>query len=423
MSIPILTAIAHPRWEADLAAALADADVGLHVVRRCVDLAELLAAAAAGLAAAAVVSADLRRLDRESVARLRTAGVAVVGLAWVGDEASERQLRQLGIEDVAAYDVSPQQLASAVTSAMASAGSGQPVPDPVSDNDAVAERPDDVDAGFEVAETVAVAPPGQIIAVWGPAGAPGRSTLSVNLAAELCELGHRVLIIDADTYGGVVAQLLGLLDEAPGLAAACRLANQGVLDADRLAAVALELRPRLRVLTGITRADRWLEIRPASLEVVMAMSRDLAAFTVIDCGFCLEQDEELSYDTVAPRRNGATLAALAAADVVIGVAAADPVGLARYVRALPDCLALVERTRPLTVANRIRSGVTGPGDPRRAVRGALQRYAGLGDVAMVPEDRSAVDSAVAVGQTLSESAPRSAARKAIRELATRVATT
>ena len=35
---------------------------------------------------------------------------------------------------------------------------------------------------------------------------------------------------------------------------------------------------------------------------------------MVDCGFCLEADEEISFDTVAPRRNGATLAMLADAD-------------------------------------------------------------------------------------------------------------
>jgi len=44
-------------------------------------------------------------------------------------------------------------------------------------------------------------------------------------------------------------------------------------------------------------------------------------FTVVDCGFSLEQDEELSFDTAAPRRNGATLATLLAADTERSVVA------------------------------------------------------------------------------------------------------
>ena len=61
----------------------------------------------------------------------------------------------------------------------------------------------------------------------GSAGAPGRTTVAVNLAAELARLGQPTVLVDADTYGGCVAQSLSLLDEAPGLAAATRSAGLG----------------------------------------------------------------------------------------------------------------------------------------------------------------------------------------------------
>jgi MinD-like ATPase involved in chromosome partitioning or flagellar assembly len=256
-----------------------------------------------------------------------------------------------------------------------------------------------------------------VIAVWGPAGAPGRSTIAVNLAAELAALGRPALLVDADTYGGAVAQLIGVLDEAPGLAAACRLANRATLDPSGLAELALQVRPDLLVLTGITRAERWLELRPAALRVVLDQARSLAAMTVVDCGFCLEQDEELAYDTAAPRRNGATLAALDAADHVVAVAAADPIGLARYVRAVPDCAGVAAGAATTTVVNRLRDTVVGPGDARRQVSRALHRYAGIADVRVVPDDRAGVDAAVAAGRTLAEVAPKSPARLAIRDLA------
>jgi len=41
--------------------------------------------------------------------------------------------------------------------------------------------------------------------------------------------------------------------------------------------------------------------------------------------FLGEQDEEIVYDTMAPRRNGATIAALEAADVVLWAAPPTPV--------------------------------------------------------------------------------------------------
>ena len=68
----------------------------------------------------------------------------------------------------------------------------------------------------------------------------------------------------------------------------------------------------------------------------MGAGQGLAELTVVDCGFCLEQDEELSFDTAAPRRNGATLTTIEQADLVVAVGSADPVGLQRLVRGLSD---------------------------------------------------------------------------------------
>ena len=95
-------------------------------------------------------------------------------------------------------------------------------------------------------------------------------------------------------------------------------------------------RPELRVLTGLPLAQRWPELRPAGVEAVLATGRSMADFDVVDCGFCLETDEELSFDTVAPRRNGATLAVLDAADLVLAVGSADPIGMQRLIRGLAD---------------------------------------------------------------------------------------
>jgi Flp pilus assembly CpaE family ATPase len=417
MTIPVLTAVGDAHWEADLASGLSREDHGVQVVRRCVDLADLLAAAAAGLARAVILTADLRRLDRDALTRLRAAGVAVVGLYAAGDEAAEQRLAQLGVARLLPHDAPADEVSAAVRAAVEESTHAS------SESDLDWADPGAALAEAAVLEPVDEVPPatGQLIAVWGPVGSPGRSTIAVNLAAELVGLGHPTVLLDADTYGGVVGQLLGVLDEAPGLAAACRLANLGTLDVPRLAAVALEVRPRLRVLTGISRADRWLELRPAALAVVLAQARALAAYVVVDCGFCLEQDEELAYDTLAPRRNGATLAVLEAADVVVSVAAADPVGLARYVRALPECVELRDAAPPITVVNRLRRSVVGPGDPRRAVVAALDRFAGVTEVRTVPEDGEAVDAAVAAGRTLAEVAPKSSARLAIRDLAAHLA--
>jgi Flp pilus assembly CpaE family ATPase len=413
MSVPVLTAVTGAAWEADLVSELGRADHGITVVRRCVDLAELLSAAAAGTARAALLSSDLRRLDRDAVVRLAAAGVAVVGLVDSGDVDAERRLRQLGVGQVLSAAAGAATISAAVVQAVAAletAGARRAVGGPLGALPELTPPPPPVRPG-----------PGQgrLVAVWGPTGAPGRTTVAVALADEVSRLGIPSMIVDADVYGGVVAQTLGLLDESPGLAAACRHAAGGRLDPAGLARLAWEIRPTLRVLTGIVRADRWPEIRPSAMEVVLEHARRLVEVTVVDCGFSLERDEEIAYDTAAPRRNGATLAVLEAADIVLCVGGADPVALQRLVRAVAELREVVPERSPLVVVNRVRAVVV-PGEPQREIAAALSRYAGVSGAAYLPDDGPAADAALGLGRTLAEVAPDSRLRQGIAALARRL---
>ncbi|MGN6326495.1 AAA family ATPase [Pseudolysinimonas sp.] len=282
-------------------------------------------------------------------------------------------------------------------------------------------------AGADPAEEILVRPVGRapergrVIAVWGPAGAPGRTSVAIALAAEFALRGSKVALADADTHGAAIAPALGLLDEAPGFAAACRLVAGGALTNAELDRIA---QPHgtgtLRVLTGIGRASRWPELGADRVEGVLAALREWAPVTVVDTAASLEEDEELSSDLVAPRRNAATLAALRAADRVVAVASADPVGLARYLRVHADLLELVGPDRVVTVVNKVRASAIGLG-PAAQVRQTLARFGGVRDPLLVPWDLAAFDAALLSGRPVGEAAPRSAASAAIRELADRLA--
>ena len=415
MSVPVLAAVTGASWEAALVAGLERTPTGITVVRRCVDLADLLAAASTGTARGALLSADLRRLDRDALARLAAARVAVVGLYAPGDEQAETRLRQLGVVHLLPADSSPVDIAAAMSAALADQDAGASGSVAAT---AWSQPLEALPADSAPADAVPVVEPGsgRLVAVWGPTGAPGRTTVAVTVAAELAASGVPTLLADADVYGGVVAQVLGFLDEAPGLAAAARLANNGQLDVAALAAAAPQAAPNLRVLTGISRADRWPELRPSALDQVWELARSLAAVTVVDLGFCLEQDEELSFDTAAPRRNGATLATLGAADTVLAVGAADPVGMQRLLRGLTQLNEAVPGALPRVVINRVRRGAVGA-DPETQLAEALDRYAGIRDVAFVPEDREGFDTALLQARTLGEVCPDSRARLALAAVA------
>jgi MinD-like ATPase involved in chromosome partitioning or flagellar assembly len=330
-------------------------------------------------------------------------------------------LRQLGVRHVLAADAGPALISAEVAIAIADGvATGWLDPPRLGYADTRAALPDVAALALVPDEVEAQRDDGRLVAVWGPTGAPGRTTIAVVLATEAARLGCASLLADADCYGGVIAQVLGLLDESPGLAAAVRQANAGNLDLHALAMLARVVGPNLRVLTGIARAERWPELRPSGLVAAYAIARQLAILTVVDCGFGLEQDEELSYDTTAPRRNGSTLATLADADHVVAVGSADPVGLQRLVRGLAELSEVLPQCRPQVVVNRVRKGPIN-GDAEQEIQQALTRYAGIDDVVFVPYDRVSLDKAIAGGHTLGEIAPDSPVRRALLPLARRYA--
>ncbi|CAI3801147.1 AAA family ATPase [Pseudarthrobacter sp. MM222] len=411
MSIPVVT-VGHSRD--DLVGGLERLHGPVSVVRRCRELAELLAACQSGLARAAVVAEGSQELTASLVDRLSAVGVAVLALTDSPEEAA--RLRGIGVAaELPGVDAAA--LAGSIMGAVAQLGGAvQPA---LGADLAFGAGADFRPAGGGPGQGPPDAGTGQIIAVWGPAGSPGRTLVAANIAGELAATGKSVLLVDADSYGASVAGVLGLLDETAGLAQACRLADQGLLDGDALRRVATPVATKagtFLVLTGITRADRWTELRAAALGLVLDRARAVADVTVIDTGFCLEADEELSFDTMAPRRNAATLRSLDVADTVFAVGAADSIGVPRLVRGLAQLEAAVPQATPRVVMNKVRTAAVGR-SPERQLRDAWDRY-GPGSTlsAFLPADAAAADAALLAGALLLEAAPESPLRKAIAAL-------
>ncbi len=411
MSIPVVTV---GQAQEDVVGGLEGLHGPVTVVRRCAELTELLAACQSGLARAAVVADGSEGLTASLVDRLGAVGVAIIALTDDAEEAA--RLRAIGV-------------ASALTGVESATLAGR-IAEAVSQLTGTAHGPTSgnalADTGAalrllpaEPAEAPQASGAGRIIAVWGPAGSPGRTFVAANIAGELAAEGKSVLLVDADSYGASIAAVLGLLDESAGVAQACRLADQGLLDAEALRKVATPVTTKqgtFRVLTGITRADRWTELRAAALSLVLERAKEIADVVVVDTGFCLEADEELSFDTVAPRRNAATLRSLELADTVFAIGAADPVGVPRLVRGLTELESVVPHVSPVVVMNKVRASAVGR-SPERQLKDAWERYgppSGLN--AFLPADSSAADAALLGGSLLLETAPDSKLRHAIAEL-------
>jgi MinD-like ATPase involved in chromosome partitioning or flagellar assembly len=410
--VPVLLATSGGPGEAALVAELERPGSGIRVLRRCLDVSDLLGCAATMGGLAALVDARLPRLDRDAVSRLRRAGLVVVVVA---DAEHRVRASALGA-DLVVDGREPAELASALRPLVGEPGT----PDPGLVGEPPTEHPAPR-SGSGGAEPSAVAGPARLIVVWGPTGAPGRSTLALTVADELARRGVRVVLADADTTGPALAQRLALLGDDPALPALVRLAGSGQLTAEAVMDRLVALPGGLRVLTGLARPDRWTDLRQSALTATWQEVVGLADAVVVDVGAGLERDDEVLLDPGLPSRYAATFATLAAADDVVVVGRPDPVGLARLLRGWDQVVDVAPSARHHVVVNRVRRGVTGPagGDAlRRLVRDHCGQPAWL-----VPDDQRSVDTAELAGTTLAAAAPRSSARRALIELAVHLAPT
>ncbi len=396
----------------------------LTVVRRCADLTELVAAAVAGLGAVAVLDAD-DPVDRRIVARLRSAGTSAVVLC---DERERTTYADLGAMPVVrGADPLPaiEALAAGVPARVPDPAVGSVdtmAPDTVPD--AMADDP--TGPGELVPEPSAEgsepAPhgerePARMVVVTGAPGSPGRTTLAVTLADELAAARNEVVLVDADLWGGAIAQTLGLVADTAGLSAAVRSADRGSLDRAALERLLVPVGDRLRVLTGLARAARWREIGPESLEVVLAELRSRVDWVVVEAPV-LVPDDEAGFD-FGPGRNAVAHALYAGADELLVVGAAEPIGLERLVQALLDLDDIPGLPDRRTVVNRLRLSAAGP-HPELSVAEALHRFAGVAEPVLVPDDRALADRALLTASTWRNAGPMSPARVAVRDLARRL---
>lgn len=294
-------------------------------------------------------------------------------------------------------------------------------------------RPDA--AGWEVAAALAAEAPAvlvppsrdphRVIAVWGAHGAPGRSTVAIQLAVELARAGRSTGLVDADTVAPALSLLLGLSDDAPGIAAACRRAERGALDSTELTRLASTITTSggdIEVLPGINRPSRWPELGAARLRATLNACREWIEETVVDVGGAFDADDEATYDIAGPRRHAATSTTLSEADVIVAVASADPLGISRFVRDHAELRRLTSPTPVIVVVNQIRPGPLGI-DARGQVRRTLERFAGITDVVFLPFDQRSADAALLHARPMTDVAPRSSLVAGIRLLAARLGPT
>ncbi|KRF07824.1 hypothetical protein ASG88_03200 [Nocardioides sp. Soil777] len=366
-------------WESAALARL-DGQDGVVVLKRCVDVDDLLATATSGQADVAVVGLEAPGLDPSAVAHLRRYAVRPVAVVSRTDDPDVlTRAQRIDVRALVAFD-DPDGLAEAVAT--------------VED---VADTRVRADALAPPAPDALEADPGhRLVVVWGPGGAPGRTTTAVTLASLLARRGRDTVLVDADPYGGGVAQQLGILDEVSGILSAARLAGSGHLG-ERFASTCRGVGDHLRVVTGLPRADRWIEVRGSALEQTLECALEHGD-VVVDTGFSLEDEPGQDFGS-RPSRNAMTITALDLADEVVVVGSADPVGLSRLARGLVELRDRTGGAPVRVVVNRMRPTL---GWSEREIAGMVEGFSRVLGLHFLPDDRAAADRALVSGRALVE---------------------
>jgi len=265
--------------------------------------------------------------------------------------------------------------------------------------------------------------PVPVIACWGPAGSPGKSTVATNIASELALAGHQVLLIDLDTLAPSLALSLGLVDTPAGLSASLRLAEQqrfSRAEFERLSVSVSLGRNELRFMPGLNSASRWQEVTPERFEGLLSALASYVDYVVLDLAQAtdfrtrvlhpstLANQVELSRDTLLRT-------VLEKATKLVLISGCDPVAAQRLLIAAEYLSELKRRTQVYLVVNRFRTTTLGS-KARDELEQTYLNLAKLRVDCVIPDDPQNIDKAMLNGLPLVLLKRSSPARVAISEL-------
>ncbi len=382
----MLLALGQSGWEAEIVTRVL-ATIPAADVRRCVDVSNLVLEARATAARLVVLDSEFPRLDSAVVDAIAQHGVKVVGIS--ANAAGLRRLEALGVGSV--VPVTPTDPGSAVeplrdhwiNAVRGTAGPTTPT---------LQANADASDVG------------GRLIAVWGPPGAPGRTTTAIALAQQLSSEGSEVLLVDADTTSPGIGPALCMEPDGSGLIAACHHGERGTLDVGVLARLARAVDDQLRVLTGISHVSRRVELRAAAMSRLWQTSMLLAPMCVVDVGGCVD-DGSLALDAdvadfgINSSGHTAAVTALGVADELVVVSSCEPNAISRLLSYLPAIRSLAPSARLRVVVNRVRTPLVRTSSAAQELRQFVETHTKADNVVLVREDRQAIDAAIARGLT------------------------
>jgi MinD-like ATPase involved in chromosome partitioning or flagellar assembly len=344
-------------WQLELISNLNDQS-NLIIKRRCVDAVDLISSIQTNKSVTILISADFALLNLETIKHISQNNLKVIGVYLADDLDQFEKLKNLGIkftQGINFKDVesSALQLFNLIVTKKETTTSESTIPG--------------------------------LISIWGNPGAPGRTSVAINTAYCLAKTNRPTLLIDLDAIAPSIASSLSLVSEIPGISSVIHDAMYGKLSKSSFDKNIFEVSKNLHVITGISNAKRWLELRTSGLIEVLKYASQNYAHIVCDLSSVLpDQIDKDKFDQGIFKRFDHVPKILELSNRIVYVMQANPLSLIRCNENL-EVLKEFNPLDPYIVLNRINPVYLGK-KYENLVNDILLRWTKIENIFIVKED-------------------------------------
>lgn len=357
MKTEIILGLNDQTWQLELISNLNDQS-NLIIKRRCVDAIDLISSIQTNKSATIIISADFALLNLETIKHISQNNLKVIGVYLADDLDQFEKLKNLGIkftQGINFKDVesSALQLFNLIVTKKETITSESTIPG--------------------------------LISIWGNPGAPGRTSVAINTAYCLAKTNRPTLLIDLDAIAPSIASSLSLVSEIPGISSVIHDAMYGKLSKSNFDKNIFEVSKNLHVITGISNAKRWLELRTTGLIEVLKYASQNYAHIVCDLSSVLpDQIDKDKFDQGIFKRFDHVPKILELSNRIVYVMQANPLSLIRCNENL-EVLKEFNPLDPYIVLNRVNPVYLGK-KYENLVNDILLRWTKIENIFIVEED-------------------------------------
>ena len=344
-------------WQLELISNLNDQS-NIVIRRRCVDAIDLISSVQSNKSTTIIISADFSLLSLETIKHINQNNLKVIGVYLEDDLDQFEKLKNLGVKFTQGINFKDVE-----TSALHLINSIESREELVTSNSSI---------------------PG-LISIWGNSGAPGRTSVAINTAYCLAKTNRPTLLIDLDAVAPSIASSLSIVSEIPGISSVIHDAMYGKLSKLNFDKNIVEVSSNLHVITGISNAKRWLELRTTGLIEVLKYASQNYAHIVCDLSPVLpDQIDKDKYDQGIFKRFDHIPKILELSSHIVYVMQANPLSLIRCNENL-EILREFNSLDPFIVLNRVNAVYLGR-KYENLVNDILLRWTKIDHIIKIEED-------------------------------------